>query len=56
MQTGSKEGMRTMNQSLFQLYQANMISYEEAIQHTSDPDDLKRTFQRAGAGEPPQAA
>jgi len=48
MQTGSREGMRTMNQSLLQLYQANLISYEEAITHTTDPDDLKRTFQRGG--------
>jgi len=44
-----------MNQSLFQLYQANLISYEEAVDHTTDPDDLKRTFQRAGTSEP-QAA
>lgn len=49
IQTGGKEGMRTMNQSLLQLYQANLISYEEAINHTTDPDDLKRTFQRGGA-------
>ncbi|MHC4712262.1 MAG: type IV pilus twitching motility protein PilT [Planctomycetota bacterium] len=50
IQTGGKEGMRTMNQSLFQLYQSNLISYEEALTHTTDPDDLKRTFQRAGVG------
>ena len=48
IQTGGKEGMRTMNQSLFELYQANIISYDEALTHTTDPDDLKRTFQRAG--------
>lgn len=51
IQTGGKEGMCTMNQSLFQLYQANRISYEEACTHTTDLDDLKRTFQRAGVGE-----
>ena len=48
IQTGGKEGMRTMNQSLLQLYQANLVSYEEALTHTTDPDDLKRTFQRGG--------
>ncbi len=48
IQTGGREGMKTMNQSLFKLYQSNLISYEEAITHTTDPDDLKRTFQRAG--------
>jgi twitching motility protein PilT len=51
IQTSGREGMRTMNQSLLQLYQANMISYEEALTHSTDPDDLKRTFQRGGAGE-----
>jgi len=48
IQTSGKDGMRTMNQSLFQLHQASLISYEEALTHTTDPDDLKRTFQRGG--------
>jgi twitching motility protein PilT len=51
IQTSGREGMRTMNQSLLQLYQANVISYEEALTHSTDPDDLKRTFQRGGASE-----
>jgi len=47
IQTGGAIGMRTMNQSLFELYRSNIITYEEAITHTTDPDDLKRVFQRS---------
>jgi twitching motility protein PilT len=46
IQTGGKSGMKTMNQALYELYQAKLISYEEALSRTSDPDDLKRVFQR----------
>ncbi len=48
IQTGSKQGMRTLNQSLFELYRANLITYDDALSRTLDPEDLKRTFQRAG--------
>ena len=47
MQTGGKLGMRTMNQALYELVRANVVTFEEAIQSTSDPEDLKRLFQRA---------
>ena len=47
IQTSGKAGMRTMNQSLFELYQAGLVTYDEAISHTTDPEDLKRVFQRA---------
>ncbi len=47
MQTGGKLGMRTMNQALFELVRAQIVSFEEAVQSTSDPEDLKRLFQRA---------
>ena len=46
IQTGGKSGMKTMNQALYELYQAKLITYEEALSRTSDPDDLKRVFQR----------
>ncbi len=46
IQTGGKSGMKTMNQALFELYSAKLITYEEALSRTTDPDDLKRTFQR----------
>jgi len=46
IQTGAKVGMRTMNQSLFDLYKNSLISWDEAIGHSSDPEDLKRTAAR----------
>jgi twitching motility protein PilT len=48
IQTGGKQGMRTMNQSLYELYKSNLITYDDALARTLDPEDLKRTFQRAG--------
>jgi len=46
IQTGAKVGMRTMNQSLFELYKNSLISWDEAVSHSSDPEDLKRTAAR----------
>lgn len=46
MQTSQREGMRTMNQSLYDLYKRGMISVEEAYDRTSDLDDLKRILRR----------
>ena len=46
MQTSQKEGMKTMNQSLYDLYQSKSISYEDMFDRTTDPDDLKRIFKR----------
>ena len=46
MQTSQKEGMKTMNQALYELYQKKLISYEEAFARTTDPDDLSRIFKR----------
>ena len=50
IQTGSKHGMRTMNQSLFMLYQESMIGWEDALRYSQDPEDLKRTFQKREVG------
>jgi twitching motility protein PilT len=46
IQTGGKTGMKTMNQSLYELYQAKQVTFEEALSRTADPDDLKRVFQK----------
>lgn len=46
MQTSQREGMKTMNQSLYELYQKKAISYEDAISRSTDPDDLMRLFKR----------
>ncbi len=46
IQTGQKEGMRTMNQSLYELYVSRVISLEEALARSGDPDDLMRIMNR----------
>ncbi|MBU1061711.1 MAG: type IV pilus twitching motility protein PilT [Candidatus Omnitrophica bacterium] len=44
IQTGQKEGMQTMNQSLFELYLKGAISKEEALGRTTELQDLERMF------------
>ena len=46
IQTSQKDGMKTMNQSLYELYQKSLITYEEALDRFIDQDDLKRIFKR----------
>ncbi len=47
MQTGQNQfGMQTMNQSLCELYVKRQISYEEAINHSSYPDELISMIER----------
>ncbi len=46
MQTSQKEGMKTMNQAFFELYQKKLITYEDAFARTADPDDLARLFKK----------
>jgi len=49
MQTGqAKYGMQTMNQSLAELYQRRLISYDEAIGRSSVPEELISMIGRAG--------
>jgi len=52
MQTGGKYGMTTMNQSLCNLYLKQKITYQEALNRSTDPEDLKKYLQRglASAG------
>ncbi len=46
LQTGQKEGMKTMNQSLSELYHAGVITYEEALARTTDINDLSRLINK----------
>jgi len=46
IQTGARFGMQTMNQALYDLYRKRLISYQEAMDNTTDPDDLKRLMQK----------
>lgn len=40
IQTGQREGMKTLNQALCELYQKKLISYEEALSRTFDQQEL----------------
>ncbi|MDD5450032.1 MAG: type IV pilus twitching motility protein PilT [Candidatus Omnitrophica bacterium] len=46
IQTGQKEGMFTMNQSLYDLCREGRISYDDAFGRTLDPDDLSRLLKK----------
>ncbi len=46
IQTSQQIGMQTMNQSLVHLVTRKLISYEEAISRTTEPDDLSRLLGR----------
>jgi twitching motility protein PilT len=50
MQTGSKFGMQTMNQALFELYSKRKISYQTALDYSADKDDLKRLLEKVPVG------
>ena len=42
IQTSQREGMRTMNHSLAELFSSKAITYEEAIARSHDPEELLR--------------
>jgi len=46
IQTGGRYGMLTMNQALFDLYRQHLITYDDALSYSTDPDDLKRIMQK----------
>ncbi|RKY36319.1 MAG: type IV pili twitching motility protein PilT [Candidatus Omnitrophota bacterium] len=47
IQTGRKDGMKTMNQSLYNLYKQGMITYQDAYLHVTDKNDFKRFFKES---------
>ncbi len=42
LQMGKGEGMMTMNQSLIELHRKNLITRDEAIKRSSNPEELRR--------------
>jgi twitching motility protein PilT len=46
IQTGARQNMMTMNQSLYELYRNGKASWETILAHSHNPEDLKRMFQR----------
>ena len=56
MQLGQgKSGMQTMNQSLASLYLRRLITLEEAMSHSSEPEELEQIISTGGTapGRPP---
>jgi twitching motility protein PilT len=45
MQTGRSAGMQTFNQALLELYKKKQISFDEALQASSNPDEFKLNAQ-----------
>jgi len=46
IQTGGKLGMRTMNQSLFELYKNNVVSYEDVMAVCPDRAEFQRLIRK----------
>jgi twitching motility protein PilT len=46
IQVSGKIGMKTMNQSLYEVHKAGHLTFEDALQYSGDVEDLKKTFQR----------
>jgi twitching motility protein PilT len=47
MQAGQKYGMQTMNQALYQAYANRLISYDEAVNRSSDTQELLKMIGEA---------
>jgi twitching motility protein PilT len=49
MQIGQgKSGMQTLNQSLASLYLRRLITLEEAMSHSSEPEELEQIISTGG--------
>ena len=46
--------MQTLNQSLADLYLRKVITYEDALNKSQDPDELKRLVSAPGSGSAPR--
>ena len=46
IQTGGRYGMRSMNQAIFDLYRQHLITYDDALSHSMDTEDLKRVLMK----------
>ncbi|MBI4245190.1 MAG: type IV pilus twitching motility protein PilT [Planctomycetes bacterium] len=48
LQTSSNVGMMTMNKSIFELYNAGYLSYNDAVAHAYNEEELKSLIKSAG--------
>ncbi|MBI3997885.1 MAG: type IV pilus twitching motility protein PilT [Armatimonadetes bacterium] len=49
MQSGAKDGMQTLNQALRDLVKADLVTFEEAMAHSSNPQELAQLCGREAA-------
>ncbi len=47
LQTGGSRGMRTLNQSLVQLLDAGLVTGDEALSRSPDPEEIRRAIKRS---------
>ena len=52
MQSGKKFGMQTLNDSLLQLFQGNLVAEEDCLRVSPDPNEFLRMIGRGGADDP----
>jgi twitching motility protein PilT len=50
IQQGAMDGMQTMNMALFQFYQDEVISLDDALSHSMNPNELQRMMRGAFHG------
>ena len=50
IEEGGHYGMQSFNQALSKLYLANLITFEEAILASSNPDELRLAIQGIASG------
>ena len=46
VQTSQREGMKTMNQTLYELFMKGLITRDDAFARTTEPNDLARLFRK----------
>ena len=51
MKESTNLGMRTFDQSLFELYQAGEISYEDALRHADSANEVRLRIKLAQGGD-----
>ena len=46
IQMGARYGMKTMNQNLFEVYKRRLVTFDDVISHSSNPEEFKKLVQR----------
>lgn len=49
IQTGGKYGMQTMNQGLFNAYRQGLVSFDEIVHRSTDPEELQKLVAKLGS-------